>query len=147
MFCEKNYHLCTLIALNKDRYLRVMVERAVNFSFVSFIFISGFLGITACSSNEKLPQSALTQEQMASILADVHIAESRVTKLQLKSSDSSLLVFEKLKKEIWKKHKVDTLVYRNSYDYYMTHPKQMSRIYESVNKKIELREKQNNVKP
>jgi len=124
-----------------------MVERAVNFSFVSFLLVSGLLGITACSSDEKPPKSALTQEQMAAILTDVHIAESRVTKLQLKSSDSSLVVFEKLKKEIWKKHKVDTLVYRSSYDYYMTHPKQMAQIYEKVNKKIEVQEKQNNVKP
>lgn len=84
---------------------------------------------------------------MAAILTDIHIAESRVTRLQLKSSDSSLMVFDQLKKEIWKKHKVDTLVYRNSYDYYMIHPKQMSQIYEEVNKKIETQEKSNNIKP
>jgi hypothetical protein len=124
-----------------------MVERAVNFSSVSLFILGSLLAPISCSSEEKPPKSALTQEQMASILTDVHIAESRVTKLQLKSSDSSLLVFEKLKKEIWKKHKVDTLVYRSSYDYYMTHPKQMTEIYEKVNKKIELQEKNNNVKP
>jgi hypothetical protein len=124
-----------------------MVERAVNFSFFFVLFVSGLLAIVACSTDEKPPKNILTQEQMATILTDVHIAESRVTKLQLKSSDSSLLVFEKLKKEIWTKHKVDTMAYRSSYDYYMTHPKQMSLIYESVNKKIEAREKENKFRP
>ena len=83
---------------------------------------------------------------MALILTDIHVAESRVTKLQLKSLDSSLMIFNKLKADIWKKHKVDTLNYRNSYSYYMSHPKQMSEIYEKVNKDIELREKTNSIK-
>ena len=83
---------------------------------------------------------------MASILTDIHVAESRVTRLQLRSLDSSLLIFNKLKADIWKKYKVDTLDYRNSYSYYMMHPKQMSQIYEKVNKKIEIREKNNNIK-
>ena len=100
-----------------------------------------------CTSDEKPPKNTLAPEQMASILADIHIAESRVTRLQLKSLDSSLLIFNKLKADIWKKYKVDTLVYRNSYTYYMTHPKQMSQIYEKVNKKIESKEKSKNIKP
>ena len=83
---------------------------------------------------------------MASILADIHVAESRVTKLQLKSLDSSLMIFGKLKADIWKKYKVDTLNYRNSYSFYMTHPKQMAEIYEKVNKKIEVREKTKSIK-
>lgn len=84
---------------------------------------------------------------MASILTDIHIAESRVSRLQLKSSDSSLMVFNKLKEEIWKKHKVDTMIYRSSYDYYMMHPKQMSQIYEEVNKKIDKQEISKNIQP
>jgi uncharacterized protein YaeQ len=132
---------------NKDRYLRVMVERTVNFSFVSLLFILGLLAASGCSDSNKPPKEVLTPEEMASILSDIHIAEARITKLQLRSSDSSLMVFDTLKKQIWKKHKVDTLAYRNSYDYYMTNPKQMSQIYEKVNKKIEAREKNNNIKP
>lgn len=99
-----------------------------------------------CTSDEKPPERTLSQEQMASILTDIHVAESRVTRLQLRSLDSSLLIFNKLKADIWKKYKVDTLDYRNSYSYYMMHPKQMSQIYEKVNKKIEIREKNNNIK-
>jgi len=143
---QKNYHLCAIIILNKDRYLGVMIRRTVNFSFLSLLLMMYLLVYSGCMSDGKPPRDTLSQEQMASILADIHIAESRVTRMQLKSSDSSLMVFNKLKQDIWKKHKVDTLNYRNSYTFYMTHPKQMSQIYEKVNKKIESREKSNNFK-
>ena len=124
-----------------------MIRRTLNFSFLSILLSLFQLSHSGCTSDEKPPENTLSQEQMASILTDIHIAESRVTRLQLRSLDSSLMIFNKLKADIWKKYKVDTLNYRNSYSYYMTHPKQMSQIYEKVNKKIESREKSNNIKP
>ncbi len=124
-----------------------MVKCAVNFSYSSLLFIIGLITLAGCSSDEKPPESGLSPEKMASILTDIHIAESRVSRLQLKSSDSSLMVFNKLKEEIWKKHKVDTMIYRSSYDYYMMHPKQMSQIYEEVNKKIDKQEISKNIQP
>jgi len=124
-----------------------MTRRIINFSF-SLILTAGMLMIFAgCTKEETPPEGTLPEEKMADILTDIHIAESRVTRLQLKSLDSSILIFDKLKQEVWKKHKVDTLAYRNSYSFYMTHPVYMTRIYQSVNKKIEAREKTKNIKP
>jgi hypothetical protein len=123
-----------------------MIRRKVNFSLLSLLLTMYLLANVACSSEEKPPKGTLSEEQMATIPTDIHIMESRITKLQLKSSDSSQMVFDKIKADIWKKNKVDTMAYRNSYDYYMTHPKQMAKIYEKVNKKIEIREKSNNIK-
>ena len=123
-----------------------MIRRKVNFSLLSLLLTMYLLANAACSSEEKPPKGTLSEEQMATILTDIHIMESRVTKLQLKSSDSSQMAFDKIKADIWKKNKVDTMAYRKSYDYYMTHPRQMAKIYEKVNKKIEIREKSNNIK-
>jgi hypothetical protein len=101
---------------------------------------------SACSEEEKPPKGTLSEEKMATILTDIHLAESRVNRLQLKSLDSSLMIFNRLKSDIWKKHQVDTTAYRESYSYYMGHPERMTTIYEKVNKKIEDREKSNNIK-
>jgi hypothetical protein len=117
--------------------------RIANFSQVIILLL---LLICSCESDEKPPVGTLSKEKMATILSEVHIAETRVTRLQLKSLDSSLMVFNQLKEGIWKKHKVDTLVYKNSYNYYMTHPEQMSGIYEMVEKKMNAREKTNNIR-
>ncbi len=112
--------------------------------FASFILL--FLLLSGCSEEEKPPQDTLSEEKMAAILTDIHVAESRVNRLNLRSLDSSLMIFNHLKADIWKKHKVDTLTYSKSYSYYMSHPQLMTRIYEKVNKKIEIREKNNNIK-
>lgn len=82
---------------------------------------------------------------MASILADIHLAESRVNRLQLKSMDSSLMIFDRLKSDIWKKYKVDTALYNSSYSYYIQQPQQMKQIYEKVTKKLDAREKKKDI--
>lgn len=121
------------------------MRRIVNFSRC-FILLSGlFFFLNGCDQEEKPPKDTLSEAKMATILTEIHIAESRVTRLQLKSLDSSLMIFKHLKEDIWKKNKVDTLTYHNSYAYYMTHPQHMARIYEKVNKNIEGREKSKNI--
>ncbi|WP_229215138.1 DUF4296 domain-containing protein [Dyadobacter bucti] len=123
-----------------------MMRPAKNFLSGLILFLTVTVQFSGCANEEKAPKNTLSQDQMVTILTDIHLAEARVNKLQLRSLDSSLMIFNKLKSEIWKKHKVDTLAYRESYSYYMTHPQQMTQIYEKVNKKIELREKSNNIK-
>ncbi len=123
-----------------------MTRRIINFSFSLVLAGSMAIIFAGCTKEEKPPEGTLSEEKMALILTDIHIAESRVTRLQLKSLDSSILIFDKLKKQIWEKNKVDTVAYRNSYNYYMTHPEYMSRIYENVAKKIEAREKKKDIK-
>ena len=126
--------------------MRVSHRKANNISSV-LVYFAFFLFIFAsCSQEDTAPQGTLAPDKMALILTDIHVAESRITKLQLKSMDSSILVFDKLKSEIWKKHKVDTLLYNKSYSYYISRPKQMKQIYEKVNKNLEKREKTNNIK-
>lgn len=124
-----------------------MTRRIINFSRSLILAGSLTMIFAGCNKEETPPEGTLSEEKMADILTDIHIAESRVTRLQLKSLDSSILIFDKLKQEVWKKNKVDTLVYRTSYSFYMTHPQYMTRIYENVKKQIEQREKTKNIKP
>lgn len=123
------------------------MRRINNFSRSLLLAGSITMIFTGCNKEEAPPEGTLPEQKMADILTDIHIAESRVTRLQLKSLDSSILIFDQLKKEVWKKNKVDTLVYKNSYSFYMTHPEYMTRIYENVAKQIERREKTKNIRP
>ncbi|TLU99987.1 DUF4296 domain-containing protein [Dyadobacter luticola] len=118
----------------------------MNLRYGIMLFLTLGLQVFGCKEDEKPPKNTLSEEQMATILTDIHLAESRVNRLQLRSLDSSLMIFNKLKDDVWKKYKVDTVAYRESYAYYMTRPELMTRIYEKVNKKIETREKKNDIK-
>ncbi len=135
-----------MVYLNKDRYFESMLRPTTKFKTGVTLLALLMTVLSACSEDEKPPKGTLSEEKMASILTDIHLAESRVNRLQLKSLDSSLMIFNRLKSDIWKTQKVDTVAYRESYSYYMTRPELMTRIYEKVNKKIEVREKNNNIK-
>lgn len=101
------------------------------------ILLSFFVGyLWACQQEERPPADVLSEERMASILADIHIAEAHVTHLRLQSLDSSVVVYEVLQKKIWEKYQLDTAQYQKSYSFYAQNPAYLVRIYESVEQKI-----------
>lgn len=102
--------------------------------------------LLACESEEKIPSDILTPERMVSILSDVHIAEARVTQMKFKSMDSSVVVYDYLQKEIYKKYKTDSTEYKRSYDFYVSNPKMLEEIYSGVERKLLAREKKSNIK-
>ncbi|GAA4405835.1 hypothetical protein GCM10023187_24640 [Nibrella viscosa] len=81
---------------------------------------------------DKPPANLIPKETMVEILTDIHLAEARVSKLALGSSDSSAIVYRRLERDIFKKHKVDTAAYNQSYTYYSAQPKLMEEIYKQV---------------
>lgn len=114
----------------------------------SLLFILGItLCLSACDGEEKPPSDLLSEDKMAAILTDIHLAEARVTHLQLRSLDSSVLAFEQLQNQIWKKHRVDTTLYHKSYTFYTSNPAYLTGIYDKVEKNLEAREKKKSLKP
>ena len=99
----------------------------------------------ACQRVERRPPDLLSEAAMASILADIHVAEAHVAQLRLQSLDSSVVVYEVLQHKIWEKYQVDTAQYRKSYSFYTQNPDYMVRIYELVEKKMERRAQKNDI--
>jgi hypothetical protein len=100
----------------------------------------------SCDSEERPPEDVLPQDKMVAILSEIHIAESRIVQMHLKSMDSSVLMYDYFQKKLYKKHQTDSTQYKNSYDYYASDPKRLEDIYDKVAKKIEARQKKNNIK-
>jgi hypothetical protein len=134
-----------LIVVNKDSYFVKIMRRFLSQPARVLGYLVVLLNLLGCGSEETPPRDLVPEDKMAAILADVHLAEARVSRMQLQSLDSSKLVFNQLQQQIWKKHQVDTLRYKESYAFYTTHPQYMTRIYDQVLKKIEIREKKNNI--
>ncbi|GAB3943432.1 hypothetical protein GCM10028805_09660 [Spirosoma harenae] len=105
------------------------------------LLLSGWL-VAACTAPEdQPPKNLIPEDQMADILTEVHMAESRVSRMALSSIDSSNMVYKRLEKQIIKKFKVDTAVYRLSYIFYSSHPQNMEAIYQRVTKNLQDRQK------
>ena len=118
-----------------------------NMTFHRWLLPCSLLMLLACSEEEKRPGDLISEDKMAQILADIHLAEAQVTNLQLRSLDSSVTVYEELQQKIWKKYQVDTLLYRKSYSFYTSHPAYLAEIYEQVEKNLDRREKKKEIKP
>lgn len=89
--------------------------------------------VMACGpTGDERPDKLIPADKMADILTEVHLAESRVSRLGLASVDSSNLVYKHLERGIYKKFGVDTSAYSNSYIYYASHPREMEGVYKRV---------------
>lgn len=93
--------------------------------------------LSACTAPEdKRPDNLIPDDQMADILTEVHLAEAQVSRLSLRSIDSSNIAYKHLESQILKKFGVDTATYRKSYIFYSSHPANMEAIYQRVTGKL-----------
>ena len=99
------------------------------------LLVGGLL--TSCGLSDDKPKNLVDTDTMAKILADVHVAETRVSRLGIASVDSSNLVYKQLQSRILRKHGVDTSTYEKSYVYYSSHPREMEAIYKEIVAKLE----------
>ncbi len=88
---------------------------------------------------EEAPADLLPQGKLTSILADIHIAESRVEMMRI-SPDSAQVVFKRLQKEILNKHKVTDSQFLKTYTYYLNHVQALDKMYEGLVDSLGMRE-------
>ncbi len=97
--------------------------------------------LLACGPNQESgtdrPDNLVDEDKMVAILTEVHLNEAKVAKLNLRSSDSSNLVYKRLERQLLKKYDVDTSAYSKSYIYYASHPEAMERVYKRIVEKLQ----------
>lgn len=94
--------------------------------------------MTACTAPEdRPPDNLIAEDRMADVLTEIHVAENRVTRMGLRSADSSKIVYKHLEAQIFKKYNVDTAAYTKSYVFYASHPAEMEAIYKRVVEKLQ----------
>lgn len=93
--------------------------------------------LVACTAPEdKQPDNLIPESQMATILTQIHLIESRVSRMGLGSSDSSNIVYKRLEQQVFRTLQVDTNAYTKSYVYYSSHPRQMETIYKQITENL-----------
>lgn len=93
--------------------------------------------LSACTPPEdQRPDNLINEDRMADILTEMHMAEARVSRLSLRSVDSSNIAYKHLENQIFRKFGVDTAAYRRSYSFYSSHPSDMEAIYKKVTEKL-----------
>lgn len=102
-----------------------------------FLVLGMILILLACDNRPSRPKDAIDEVTMAKILAEIHLAEAKVSRLSFKDYDSTKIAYKYLEQQIMAKYKTDTARYRASYNYYVTNPEQMTNIYDNVLTNVE----------
>lgn len=97
-------------------------------TFILFIALSGVQKFSA--------PAVLPKDQMIAILLDLELAKAMV---QYYSDDEVTFYhwFEENSSLIYQAHATEPILFQNSYQYYLAHPKVMQEIYESVIDRLE----------
>lgn len=108
----------------------------------TYSLIFGLLWLLfACGPNQEngtdRPDNLVDEDKMVAILTEIHLTEAKVSKINLRSSDSSNLVYKQLERQLLRKYGVDTSAYSKSYIYYASHPEAMERIYRRIVDKLQ----------
>lgn len=98
------------------------------------------IALTACGSDDK-PKDLIAEDKMAVILSDIHVLESQVNDMHIVNTDSSLLIYQKLRVKTLKKYSIDTANFSKSLKYYIANPAYLKDIYVNVKKHLEEKKK------
>ncbi len=100
------------------------------------IIVIGAL-LSACSNSK--PNDVLDRNQMASILIEMYINESKINELGVRADSVGILNQIMLKQTLEQKN-VSEDVYVKSYDYYINHLKRFEEVYSIVIDSLKVRE-------
>jgi hypothetical protein len=97
-----------------------------------------FLLAVSCTKSKR-PSDILTDEQMAAIMVEVYLAESRVNGALI-PRDSGVGVFRPFEKRLLEGRGIPDSVLKKTYAYYLAHPSEFEKVYDSVIDSLALRE-------
>lgn len=108
--------------------------------YFKLYFLNLLIGIwlvPACTAPEdQRPDNLIDENRMVEILTEVHLAEASVSRMSLRSIDSSNVAYKHLESQVFKKFGIDTATYRKSYIFYSAHPSDLESIYKKVTQKL-----------
>jgi hypothetical protein len=97
------------------------------------------IGVYSCTSESD--KNRLEQEQMAQVLADIHIDEATIQNMHVGNSDTALVLYHELSKQTLKKQGLDSTQVAKSLGSYVKDPTAFVKLYTRVNEIIEERAK------
>lgn len=104
------------------------------------LFLALGAGIFSACVNES-SSDRLEQEQMAQVLADIHIDEAIIQNLHVGNTDTSLVLYHELSQQTLKKRGLDSTQVAKSFGSYVKDPASFVKLYTRVNEIIEERAK------
>lgn len=94
-----------------------------------FLLINVIVGFGCNQDNNN--QEVIPPAKMTELLIDIHVLEARVDKLRL-TNDSAFAIYNTLQQEIFDQNEITKSEYEQSYQHYLSYPKELDQIYAIV---------------
>lgn len=111
---------------------------------IALIYVAACL-VMACKK-ETRPAGILSPEEFSKVLVEVYMAEARMNSTALQR-DSAMKLFAAYEKKMFQQFGLSDSVLLKTQQYYVDHPEQLEKIYDSVIDTLSLREKKLRTKP
>ena len=93
--------------------------------FLVLLFVS-------CDSETTVPSDLLQPDKMTEVMEDIYLSEGIVASSGSPDRTAERQLAIDYYSVVYKKHKVDSTVFRKSFDYYTMHPKLMQQVSDHV---------------
>ncbi len=111
-------------------YLRLFIPSLEVSRVIFLLFLIGCN--TDKLEHQSVPKDMIAPKKMKEILCAIHLAEARISESAYQIQDSASYFFQKLKKDIFKKNKTDSLTFQKSFVYYSSKPELLSLLYNQI---------------
>ncbi len=105
------------------------------------LFLTVLVIVSACSTKSEPPEDLIPEDQMVSILVEVHLLESKVKNLSIKDTDSAKVVYEHYEKLLFADFNITQDQYERSFNYYIDNLDEFKDVYTIVVDTLMQREK------
>lgn len=110
-----------------------------------FVFVLAVASFTSCQK-ETRPPGVLSPEEFSKLLVEVYLAEARMNSTAL-HRDSAMKLFVAYENKLLQQFELSDSVMLKTQQYYVDHPEQLEKIYDSVIDTLSLRDKKLRTKP
>lgn len=105
------------------------------------IFLTALVIVSACTTGSEVPDDLIPQDQMVSILIEVHMLESNIKSLSIRPKDSAKVVYDHYENLLFADFNITQEQYERSFNYYIENLDEFKEVYTSVVDSLMQREK------
>ncbi len=105
------------------------------------LFLTVLVIVSACSTKSEAPDDLIPQDQMVSLLVEVHVLESKIKNLSIRSADSAKVVYDHYEKLLFADFNITQDQYERSFNYYVENLDEFKDVYTTVVDTLMQREK------
>lgn len=105
------------------------------------LFLTVLVIVSACSTESEVPEDLIPQDQMVSVLVEVHMLESKIKNLSIRPLDSAKVVYDHYENLLFADFNITQDQYERSFNYYIENLDEFEDVYTTVVDTLMQREK------